>query len=39
MIQVRICFGPVNVIGAGNNVAPAGSVSISDSASGLGIYH
>ena len=32
----EVCFGPVNVIGAGNNVAPAAAVSISDSASGLG---
>ena len=32
----EICFGPVNIIGAGTNLAPGSSVSISDAATGIG---
>jgi hypothetical protein len=32
----QICFGPVNVIGAGNNLPPAGSTTISDPSTGAG---
>ena len=32
----QICFGPVNVIGAGNNLPPAGSTTVSDPSTGAG---
>ena len=32
----EICFGPVNVIGAGNNVPTTSAVSITDSVTGIG---
>ena len=31
-----VCFGPVNIIGAGSNVPPTGSVTITDTGTGTG---
>ena len=32
----QICFGPINVVGAGNNIPDSSAISVTDSATGLG---
>jgi|TARA_R100000030_G_scaffold36993_1_gene27709 hypothetical protein len=32
----QICFGPINIIGAGNDVPPSGAINITDSTTGSG---
>ena len=32
----QICFGPINVVGAGNNIPDSSAISVTDSSTGLG---